>query len=199
MSKIEKISIVTACCRPSNLDTIYKSIQFDLIHKWYIVYDTSKNRSYEKIYRSHPKIIELECSDVGIAGNPVRNLAISLIDDGFIYFLDDDNIIHPDFWTVVPSLDIRNFYTWDQLRNKDGDDTDWQMFINEKGKILRGNALKVRHIDTAQMFLPRHLIGDLRWKDHEYKADGMFIESLNKIHPLHHVYIPKVLCYYNFL
>jgi len=193
-----KISIITPCCRQANLQTIYHSMKFDLIHKWYIVYDTSRNRTFKKRYSDHPKIIELECSDRGISGNPQRNLALKLVEDGLIYFLDDDNIVHPDLWEIFPTLDTSNFYTWDQLRNKNGDGTDWALFTNEGGTILRGDTLKIQHIDIAQVIFPWWMVGSLNFKTDDYKADGIFIEELSNMHPLAHVYIMSVLCYYNY-
>ena len=92
-----KLSIITPCCRPENLCKIYDSIRFQDIDKWFIVYDTTKDRSYTHRYVGHPNIIEVDCSDPGVTGNPQRNLGISMVKDGFLFFLDDDNIIHPDF------------------------------------------------------------------------------------------------------
>lgn len=196
---MEKIYIVTPCYRQQNLDSIFKSIDFSIIYRWFIVYDTTKDRKYNKIYKSHPQIVELECSDYGKFGHAQRNFAISLIDDGFIYFCDDDNIICKDLYEFLGGLDKRFYYTWDQLRNKNGDDTEWALFHNEKGKVLKGNVLRVQFIDTAQIIFPKNLLGSLRWKDDDYKADGIFIESLNRQLPDAHIYIPKVLCYYNYL
>ena len=195
---MEKIYIVTPCYRQQNLEAIRKSIDFSVIHKWYIVYDTSRGRQYIKIFRD-PQIIELECSDFGIAGHPQRNFAIDIIEDGFIYFVDDDNIVHPDCWPLFRTLDRRCYYTWDQLRNPAGDDTDWALFTNEQGRVLKGNVLKLQRIDTAQIIFPKCLIGDLRWAPDNYKADGVFIESLNAKEPAAHVYIPQIMCYYNYI
>ena len=197
--KIPKVTIITPCCRQARLQEIFNSINFDFIYRWIIVYDTSRNRSYTKRYLNHPKILELECSDPGISGNSQRNHGMRIVEDGFLYFIDDDNIIHPDLWNVIPSLDENYYYSWDQLRNKNGDNTDWVLFKNEKGKILRGNTLKVQHIDTSQIIIPKSMIGSLEWKIDDYAADGILIESLYKLNPSAHKYIPKVLCYYNFL
>jgi hypothetical protein len=196
---MNKIYIVTPCCRQNNLESIKNSIDFSMIHKWYIVYDTSKNRTYKKIYKNHSQIVELECSDVGRVGHPQRNFAINIIEDGFIYFCDDDNIIHPELYEYLNKMDKNYYYTWNQLRNKNGDNTDWALFKNEKGKILKGNVLKTQFIDTAQFIVPRNLIGDLRWEDNNYKADGIFIQTINEKYPESHVYIPETLCYYNYI
>lgn len=192
------LTIITPCCRQANLPFIYQSIKLDLIDKWYIVYDTSNNRHYQKIYND-PKIIEIECDDIGVVGHPQRNFGMNLVKEGFIYFLDDDNIIHPDFWEVVGELDTNYFYTWDQLRNKQGDDSDWALFSNEKGRVLKGNVLKVQKIDTAQFIVPKHMVEYLRWKVNDYRADGYFIENVDILNPGSHKYIPKVLCFYNYL
>ena len=76
------LSIITPCCRQSNLSKLYDSIDFDKIDIWIIVYDTT-SKTYNKLYEEHPKIIEIECSG-GISGNPQRNYAMTLVDDGFM-------------------------------------------------------------------------------------------------------------------
>jgi glycosyltransferase involved in cell wall biosynthesis len=141
----------------------------------------------------------VECSDPGISGNTQRNCGLNLAEDGFVYFLDDDNVVHPDFWAEFPSMVPDNYYSWDQLRNPAGDDTDWVLFKNEKGKILRGDTLKLQRIDTAQVLIPKKFFEGLQWKTDDYKADGILIESVYKKNPSSHIYIPKVLSYYNHL
>lgn len=196
---VEKVYIITPCYRPANLDLMFKSIDFDLIYRWYIVYDTTRNRTYTRKYPGHPKIIELESSDVGISGNAQRNAALNIVEDGFVYFLDDDNVVHPDLWVELPKMTSNHYYSWDQLRNPEGDDTDWVLFKNEKGKILKGDTLKLQRIDTAQVLIPKKFFEGLQWKTDDYKADGILIESVYKKNPSAHIYLPKILCYYNSL
>lgn len=181
-----KINIITPCCRQKNLDFIIKSINFDLIDKWYIIYDTSKDRTYSKKYEDNPKIEEHFCSDTGVVGHPQRNYGLNLVKDGFIYFLDDDNIIHPEFWNIVPTLDINCFYTFDQQ----------QTYV---GKLLKGNVLKVFWIDTAQFIVPKNMIQNIKFDISKYHADGLFITKINELYPKNHIYIPKIACYYNYL
>jgi glycosyltransferase involved in cell wall biosynthesis len=180
------INIITPCCRADNLDIIIKSINFDLIDKWYIIYDTSKNRTYTKKFEDNPKIEEHFCSDEGVVGHPQRNFGLNLVKNGFVYFLDDDNIIHPEFWNIVPKLDINHFYTFDQIR----------MY---EGHTLKGNTIKIRAIDTAQYIVPKELINNIRFDVNRYQADGIFITSINELYSNNHIYIPTVASYYNFL
>ena len=98
-----KITIITPCSRIHNLPMLYESIKFDKIHKWIIVYDTTVN-SYCHSFIHSEQIIEVDCKSSlnGVVGNTQRNYALSLVeDDNYIYFLDDDNIIHPDFWKII--------------------------------------------------------------------------------------------------
>jgi hypothetical protein len=195
----EKIYIVTPCYRQNNLAAIFASIDFNIIHRWYIVYDTTKGRTYSKIYTDNPQIVELECSDYGNYGHGQRNFMLKIIEDGFIYFVDDDNIVCPNLYKHLTSLNPNYYYTFDQLRNRTGDDTDWILFHNEKGRVLRGHTLKIGQIDTGQILFPRKLIGNLKWVAGDYKADGIFAEALKIMHPESHIYIPETLCYYNYL
>lgn len=193
MWRMHPLSIITPCSRPVNLKRIAESIQFDKIDRWYIVYDTSPAkgttvpRTYEKQFLDNPKISELECN-IRCWGNPQRNLALSLITNGLVYYLDDDNIIHEAFWSELDSFDLDHLYSFDQ-------------YHCNKQLIVKGGRLQEKFIDTAQYIVPRQLIGDLVWDmlDAGLGSDGRFTEDLNRLHGSKHVYVPKVLCYYNFL
>lgn len=191
------INIITPCYRANNVSLIYKSINFNLINKWYIIYDTSKDRKYTKQFLDNPQIIEIECSDNGIVGNSQRNLALKIIDDDFIYFLDDDNIIHPEFWNIIPTLDKEYFYTWDQLRIENGNNSPWDLNNNQNGAILYGNEVALKKIDTAQYILPRKIIKDIKFEPNIYWADGLFISKIYELNKDKHIYISKTACYYN--
>ena len=189
MHRRPRVHIITPCCRPGNLDTLRQSIRFDMIDTWHIVYDTSHGRSYPGRYTGVPKIVETECDVPAAVGNAARNSALDAIpvtdDDAVVYFLDDDNTMHPRFWEELPAMDATHIYTWDQDNDIDPD------------SILTGNDPRLRHIDTAMVLAPRTLIGDLRWDLDLYWADGVFIEALVDKHRDRHIYLPQVLCTYN--
>jgi len=179
------ITIITPSCRQKNLQRLYESIEFHIIEKWIIVYDTSKNRTYEKLFASNPKIIEVEHNESGKAGHAQRNYGTTLVEDGHIYFLDDDNIIHPDFWAVVAILEPTKFYTFDQRRNSK--------------TILKGNNIRLSKIDTAMFIVhKKHTVGIL-WNKDMYNADGHFISEIYTKYTNDHIYIDQICCYYNYL
>ena len=178
-----KLTIITPCSRAENLPKLYESMNFSLIDKWIIVYDTSKNRSYNRIYTENPKIIETECDDIGATGHPQRNFGMNFVTGGFLYFLDDDNIMHSDFWLILPTLNKRYIYSWNQEKSD--------------GSITQCEIPIVNAIDTAMFIVPYELIQDTKWVKHLRWADGIFITSIYEKHKERYAYIPRVLCYYN--
>jgi len=182
------VSIITPCSRPDNLEKLHASMNFDLVSTWYIVYDTSKDRTYEHRYTGNPKIVELDHDVVGMCGHPQINFALKHITaDGFVYFLDDDNIMHPDFWTTLPTLDPEFIYTWNQLRRV------------KPVRVLLGNDVRPNKIDTAQFIVPRKYIGDIEWIPNKRGGDGKFISDIKAVWPDVFKYIGKNLCYFNYL
>jgi len=161
---------------------------FEKIHQWIIIYDTTRGRTYDKIYAHDPKIMEVECADAGCSGNAQRNYGLKLAADGFIYFLDDDNIIHPEFWNLTDQFNPAYFYTFNQQRIK-------------SGQILLGNTIARCRIDTAMFVVHKQHICDIVWRVNEYTADGYFICDVDAL-PANkgkHRFLNVVASYYNFL
>lgn len=182
-------TIITPCCRPENLETMLPSIDFDKVDKWIIVYDTSKERTYEHMKTDNEKIVQVDCSDEGSTGNCQRNFAIDMVEDGFIYFLDDDNIMHPDFFKeIYPELsDEHNVYTFNCNR-------DWW---SDPECIASGNFPNPDHIDTSQFVVHKKIVKDTRWVVHAYNADGIFINHVITNNNKKYHFIDKVCSYWN--
>ena len=156
---------------------------------WYIVYDTSCNRTYEKQFAGESKITELECSDTGKAGHPMRNFVIKQIKEGLIYNLDDDNIMHRGFWELLPKMNTEHFYSFDQVN----------MSPFGTNGVLKGDTLRVTKIDTAQFVVPKRLVESIEFQKDNYKADGVYMVEVNSKNPGCHVYFPKLAAYYNYM
>ena len=153
-----------------------------MIDKWYIIYDT-RNQEFTKRF-DDPKIIELSCTDNGIVGHPIRNMSLNIVTEGLLYYLDDDNVMHSDFWTVCSTFLPGHIYLFDQDR---------------KGNLLKGNNPTVDNIDTAQYVFDVGLVNGLRFDVNAYNGDGIFIETLCNHNSSVIAYINKTCCYYNFL
>jgi hypothetical protein len=183
------LSIITACSRQKNLLKMMGSINFNLVDQWIIVYDTSKSRSYLHIFEKYPKIKEVDCNTPGVCGHPQINYALDMITEGFVYILDDDNLIHPNFWNVFPTLDINYIYTWDQVRNYN--------IATKKDTVLKGGNISRGEIDTAQFIVPIKYIGQTRWVVDKRFGDFNFINEIYSNYKSNFKYIQNKCAFWN--
>jgi len=173
-----KLTIITPCSRPENIKFI--ELNFDYIEEWIIVYDGKSVQDFEKI--NNPKVKQyIHFVEGSVYGNAQRNYGISKVtnENTFIYFLDDDNIIHPELYNL--KLNKEYFYTFDQLNDT---------------KLRKGNNIKVNFIDTAMFLCYYPMIKNIKWENVR-NADGLFIERVHKLHSKNWNYVNKTLCYYN--
>ena len=177
-----KITIITPSYRTDNLIKLKNSINFDYINEWIIVYDGSKITENPNIFINE-KIKEFLYKGDGISGNPQRNFALDniTIEDTYIYFLDDDNIIHPNFYKLLDIIDKNKIYTFDQENR------------------IKGNNINVCYIDSAMFLIDYNICKGIKWIPHEYGADGYYIKECYNNNKNKHVYLNNNLCYYNYI
>lgn len=177
-----KITIITPSYRIDNLLKIKNSINFDYVDEWIIVYDGNKIQSNPCLFKDFSnKIKEYINKDNGNTGNPQRNYGISKVinQNTTLYFLDDDNIIHPNLYNLLDLLDNTKFYTF-----------------NQENRLI-GNNINVGSIDTAMALIPYKICNDIRWIIDRYDADGYYIKDCYNISLLNHIFVNNNLCYYN--
>lgn len=180
-----KITIITPSYRLNNLDNIYKSINFNYIDEWIIVYDQTKiieNPYYFKNLEND-KIKEYIYKSEGISGNPQRNFALTKVTNKntILYYLDDDNIIHPSLYKLLNFIDNCKMYSF-----------------NQKDRI-KGNNINPNYIDTAMVLIPYNNTINCKWIINLYGADGYYIKDCYHINIDKHVFIDNDLSYYNYL
>ncbi len=182
------ITIITPCSREGNLrkieDSILTGTSTEKVN-WMIVQDLERST----IRPLFPVQRWIECLNIsgGVSGNLQRNYALdNLSTKGWLYFLDDDNLLHHDFYRVISQAKL------------DFPDALAFTFSQElpDGSVRLGNDIRVCHIDQAQFIVHTDLIGTLRYEQ-KYEADGIFIETLYKAHPDKFVVLPNVISYYN--
>ena len=111
------INIITPCSRPENLSKIAKSINIPKENcRWIVVHDTLYPFTIDTVDQHREEYWIKD--DKSIVGNAQRNYALNLIKDGWIYFNDDDTIIHPDLWDNIKDLE-NDFISFKQ-NNKNG-------------------------------------------------------------------------------
>lgn len=187
----KKMIIVTPSIRPENLLKIEEKLNFDYIEKWVIVYDGKKITENPNLFSGNPKVIEMVHKDENsISGNAQRNFALEHIKnkDSYVYFLDDDNMIHEDLYKLLHNAEDNKIYTFDQKRTKG---------VFPYVDVLKGDVVEVYRVDSGMVLIDNKLIGSNRWKLDKYNADGHFIKDCFTGNEDKWIYVNSILSNYN--
>lgn len=174
------ITIITACSRPENLQAIKESITFPCA--WIIVYDSDiPIKKFDE-----PWIEELNTRG-GVVGSKQKNLGIEFAHPSdFIYFLDDDNLIHDEFYELYNLILKSNYLGYIFSQN----------LGNGTFRVPEKENIKVCHVDLAQYLINKILIKNTRFLN-VYECDGYFIEEIYKRESDKILVTEKVYSYYN--
>jgi hypothetical protein len=193
-----KLNIITPYSRDlSYLKEIKKSIEAltgEIDVRWLII---SQHRNYVQaldwsngIETSKGFTIEIlkGKDEESFFGNSYRNQGLDLIDyeDSLTYFLDDDNIIHPNFHDLINVFVESDF------------DAIFFSQLEPDGSIsLQPSDIKVGGVDTAMLLVRTNIANKYRWVLDEYTADGIYASEIFQNEKCKIVYTPY--CFYNFL
>jgi glycosyltransferase involved in cell wall biosynthesis len=203
-----KINILTRCTRIQNLEKIKDSIfidRFDVDVNWHVIFDIDalKEISFQTLkllddvnITIHYHSLNGKKLDKSGGWHINLNEIISNL-DGWVYILDDDNILHNNFYEELFKYFLLNKDKLVFLFNQYVGGKDFTGLTN---RIIDMSNIKVRHIDTAQFIIHTDVFNKFGFKfGTGYCADGEFIESLYNNKPDFFYKIDKILCYYNFL
>lgn len=174
------MTVVTPSMRPENLLRVAESIDLDYLDAWIIVYDGSKVCSNPRLF-NHEKIKEYVFQGDGNTGNPQRNFGIEMIknQNTFIYFLDDDNVVHSNMYKLLDVAFDGEFYTFNQ----------------EGG--LKGDKIAINQIDTGMYLVDFKIAKEVRWFPHCHASDFYYINECYSKNRNSWVYLDSDICYYN--
>lgn len=183
---VDALSIITPCSRPQNLTRIWPTIPAGC--QWLIVLDGDDSNEVPAALKSAPGV-ELHClKGGGRWGNAQRNLGLSLAQRDYVYFLDDDNVVHPGLLPLLAEyaaskhIVVVNQYLADgQLRLK------------------AASPVQVGRIDPAQVLVPRCYATQYRWRPTLYVADGLYFSDLYRAFPQQFLFLDVAAAYYNYL
>jgi predicted O-methyltransferase YrrM len=179
-----KLTIITPSYRVSNLQEIKKSINFEYIEEWIIVYDGKVIVPDLKIFENQEnnKIKEYVYTDWNsTTGNSQRNYALTKITnpDALLFYLDDDNLLHPNIYNLLNIIDNDKMYSFNQYNR------------------LKGNIIRNGCIDSAMVIIPYKLCKTEKWIINQYNADGYYIMNCYNKNRNKHIFVDNDLCYYN--
>jgi hypothetical protein len=188
--------LITPCSRPYHLDAVYGSILAQRMPTdnitWWIIFDADR-----VLFDVQARFNKLRVETGSVRGKPwgdkQTDVALERIKDGWVYRVDDDNIIHRDFLARLSNVSGCALVV-DQVW-KNGD------------LRLRASPenLKPLIVDTAQFAVKREAIGSVRWIDYVKHhntmrgGDGYFIQQIHNRHMDDFTFVNEPLCYYNYL
>jgi NTP pyrophosphatase (non-canonical NTP hydrolase) len=179
----KKIHIITPCSRPENLETISKSIPKEC--NWIIMVDSSVQQD---VSIDNATVIKSHLT--GHWGHPLRNEAIEHLksivsEDDYICFLDDDNIIHPDWYESVKDC-TGDVVIWGQL-SPDG-----------SHRLSATSNPQIGNVDTGSFMAKIKAIGESKFNN-GYVADGDFVIEIVRNNSSNVQLIDSQIAYYNYL
>jgi len=179
-----KINIITPCSRPGNLRAVYSSLNFPF-YAWYIIFDSEEIPKKERAWLEEIPNVFLSSFEGGRLGYVQRNSVLRDIKKGFCYFLDDDTIVHPNFYERLNEIHKKlkkGIYIFGQ---------------DIGGKYpKRKTMIKPGYIDMGQYVVSCDYFKDLYFLQ-ATNSDGVIIEHLYNSYPEDVVYIGEILSYYN--
>jgi hypothetical protein len=222
---MNRINFITPCSRPENLNQIGRSILRGAVEplqnhfipstewkfRWWIVFDTNLlntkqiNKASAEISDADFFLIQptlLINENTGSAGHQHRNLVLDILEDreekGWAYNIDDDNILHKDFYLLLEEGILREdkavVIVNQTLKNGEPNISP----VDGVALTAHPDNMKVYRVDTAQAIFNLEKIKGRRFTEWKYNADGFFIESLFE-EDGNFTFVNRNLCYYNYL
>lgn len=157
---------------------------------WVVMHDMSHHCPKDVMLVQHRDFKVLHTAyDSGEPGKPqgvghkARNEWLDLNVLGWTYFLDDDNLLHPEFWARAQECESKRMMVFAQEHSEGA---------------VRAPNVQPCHIDLAQFVFRREAVPQgLRFGLH-YEGDGEFISALwESLSPDDRVSLDRVGCYYN--
>lgn len=194
----QKFHVITRCTRQENLTQIYESL-FDNWYDitWHIIFDCRKIKDIDagillKIKNKKVQFYFLQ-SEKDDYLYPQCHKAIDEIKDGYIIFLDDDNIIHPEYFKEMTNIidDQHKIYVVDQfVGGKD--------FTGLETRIASKENNRLKGVDIGQLTFHVSVLKKYRFRE-GYQADGQLVDTIMLENPEYFKYINKTLSYYNYI
>jgi len=196
------LNIVTALSRPGNLSAIIASMGElgrvpELRARWIVIYDGSEAPNELGRLGPLPGALQLvpipwpngKCK----FGINQKNFGMDHMEPGYFHLLDDDNIIHPQFFGRVASLIAQNpgkkAFGFNQRRWDHHGDLPCQPDRMVPGKI-----------DNTMFVVATEFIGQKRYDlSRAGTEDGWFFHELFKKDPGAWLFTDEWLVYYNYL
>jgi glycosyltransferase involved in cell wall biosynthesis len=189
-----KLSIITPCTRVMNLPAIYASI-LEMNSKnveWIIVYDSNTLDKRILEYKSFVpiKLFNIKKQKGDSTASRQRNLGIEKATGDYLYFLDDDNLVHPLLYEKI------------KIHAESNTLLIFNRFSINRKRAIKKFDLKYNvpgYIDTAQIVVPSTCKS--RWDNSiEYIDEYPYIcKLINELGEKNIKFVDRIYSYRNYL
>lgn len=199
------INIITRSTRLQNLKTVkesvFNSIPIGIDIKWHVVFDTSSLKDIDAELLSDLKDDSTQYyfekgDKVGMLYPQCSNI-ISKFKEGWVYFVDDDNIVHDGFYEYV--LEMSNIFP-EKLVHVVSQNVAGKDFTGLDYRLAVAHNMKKGGIDLAQYISHVDVYNKHGYKfKPDYCADGILISEVFKKMPESFTFTPTIYSHYNYL
>ena len=192
-----KFHVITRCTRVENLLNIADSVYKDGVDvTWHVVFDTSVVKEIEasllgELYKLGAFLYFKQGSPGTYMYPEMNELIKTLPSEDYVTLIDDDNIVHPDYYTEILKYAKKSeasAFCYNQLITVD----------NPTHRHASPSNTVVGSIDLAQ-YTVKAVTFSLCEFGAGYCGDGEFIQALHNLQPSEFIFINETLCYYNYL
>lgn len=198
-----EINLVTAVSRPENLPRLARSISLSMSRSkmfkvnWIIVVDDVAIPSPDieaKIREGRFQLKKIVHTGGRCQyGIDQKNLGMDSIKDGYYHCIDDDNIVHPEFFAGIERAMTANpgkkAFVFGQQR--------WDVI---KNLAASPNRMEYGKVDNSMFLVHSSVIGNHRYDlTRSGREDFHFFRKLYDLHTEQFVFLSDTLAYYNFI
>ena len=192
-----KFHVITRCTRVENLLTIADSVYKDGVDvTWHVVFDTNVVKEVEasllgELYKLGAFLYFKQGSPGTYMYPEMNELIKTLPSEDYVTLIDDDNIVHPDYYTEIlksAKKSEASAFCYNQLITVD----------HPTHRHASPSNTVVGGIDLAQ-YTVKVSAFDFAEFSSGYCGDGEFIQAFHNLQPSEFLFIDQTLCYYNYL
>tara|TARA_B110000503_G_scaffold36083_1_gene59032 strand:- start:5313 stop:7157 length:1845 start_codon:yes stop_codon:yes gene_type:complete len=197
------LNILTRCTRPNNLlkvkESVFTDIPKNLKIKWHVIFDVAPLKDIDaellsELTNEDTQLYFIKGGDGGLLYPQSTEIIKGLNPKSWFYFLDDDNILHENFYNHMSTALNEGGKKIHVVSQKvDGKD-----FTRLDVRVASPENTGFRKTDIAQAVISTELISKYEFGA-DYAADGYFIEAVLTEEPEVFSYHNEILSYYNYL
>lgn len=165
--------IVMRCVQSVKTQSLYGKLNIEHI----VCSDGYYDPELDVLSKQHGFKYMYSDKNLGHYGAGIRNFILQHLDTYYSIFLDDDNILYPNYLQrMYEKIQENDYCTCDIIHCGPV-----QKFVGNPPFILKGNKLEKYFIDTLQIMIRTEKMREIGWIENGYCSDGETYEKIGKL------------------